>query len=95
MKTQIPCPYTRAIEAGTIPLGKATPGCGTEDPNAHSSSVLIELGVRVGADLAIQTDFFVLRRCPFHGRCLPFPNGGMQQHQKNIMQCGKKTTSKY
>src|SRR5260370_11783330 len=66
---QIPCSQARAIWTGAIPLGKATPGRGAEDSNAHANSEL-EFSVGVGADFAVQANIFVLGRCPFH-RCAP------------------------
>jgi hypothetical protein len=55
----------RAIMTGTIPLGKTTPGRGTEDCDVHSSSEL-ELGVGIRANFTAQANLFVLRGCPFH-----------------------------
>src|SRR5215469_1759607 len=63
----------------TIPLGKAAPGCRSEDFYTHSStpaSLLarrtecLELGVRVGADFAVEVNLFVPRGGPFHGNAL-------------------------
>jgi len=60
-------------------LGKATPGCGSEDFYAHfgtPASVLawrtesLELGVGVGTDFAVQINLFVPRSGPFHGKRL-------------------------
>jgi len=65
--TKFPCPHSRAVRAGTIPLGKATPGRGAEDRNAHTD-LSLQFGVRVRANFAVQANFFVLRGCPFHSR---------------------------
>jgi len=64
------------VRTGTIPLGKAAPGCGAEDSYAHFSTFAtdrirrpkrLKLGVGVRANFAIEVDFFVLRGNPFHG----------------------------
>ena len=57
-----------AIRAGAIPLGKAPARGRAQDFNAHSCG--LQRGACVSIDLAIQTDFFELRRRPFHGRTL-------------------------
>ena len=86
---QIPCSQARAIWTGAIPLGKATPGRGAEDSNAHANSEL-EFSVGVGADFAVQANIFVLGRCPFHRYVLLHPNGSAATaryyHEKETMQ---------
>jgi hypothetical protein len=70
---------TATVRTMTIPLGKAAPGCGSEDFYAHSrtpASLLawrtecLELGVGVGADFAVEVNLFVPRGGPFHGNKL-------------------------
>ena len=56
--------HSRAVGTSAIPLWKPAPGCRAEDFDAHSR---LELGVSVGANFAVQVDFFVLRGNPFHG----------------------------
>jgi hypothetical protein len=85
---QLPRPQTRTIGAGTIPLGKTAPGCGTEDRNTHSKSGL-ELGVCVRADFTVQADLFVPRGRPFHSRCSLLPTG-LAPTRKGNTERGKK-----
>src|SRR5271170_2470112 len=54
----------KAVGTRAVPLGKTAPGRRAEDLNAHSR---LKLGVSVGANFAVQVDFFVLRGNPFHG----------------------------
>ena len=69
---------TATVWTATIPLGETAPGCGAEDFYAHSGlfttdrctrSMGLELRVGVGADFAVEVDFFVLRGNPFHDDC--------------------------
>jgi hypothetical protein len=90
----VPVAQGAAVWTSAIPLGEAAPGCGAEDSYAHSGTFTkgplsggqdrLELGVGVRANFAIEVDFFVLRRNPFHGEGSFWSQNAYQPKNNNM-----------
>src|SRR5690348_12358628 len=94
---QLALTQTATVRTIAIPLGKAAPGCGSEDLYAHSNTPAsslawrtecLEFGVCVRADFAVEVNLFVPRGGPFHGKA-PFGVKDSRRSENNMRQKGR------